>query len=187
MFCFTVGEYRVSVSNTFPSLFWEYHKKARIVEHIGDVTAENTFVILVAKGNAWPFLILILHVSVGEESGFNPGVFLLPETQTLFIGAGEILLIYHLEREQKIWEERIMGGFWGWHYVEPFVLLSAEIELSIWNKEGERLWETFVEPPWSYELEGDVIKVFYSNETRYYRLQDGTEVEQGNERGKKQG
>jgi hypothetical protein len=32
------------------------------------------------------------------------------------------------------------------------VLMSAELELAAWTIEGEKLWSTFAEPPWTYRV-----------------------------------
>jgi hypothetical protein len=35
--------------------------------------------------------------------------------------------------------------------------MSAEQELAAWDIAGRKLWSTFVEPPWSYEVNGDHV------------------------------
>ena len=37
------------------------------------------------------------------------------------------------------------------------VLMSAELELAAWDLAGQKLWTTFVEPPWSYEVRNGVV------------------------------
>lgn len=36
---------------------------------------------------------------------------------------------------------------------------SAELELAAWDIRGNKLWSTFVEPPWSFVVDGDTIKL----------------------------
>ena len=35
--------------------------------------------------------------------------------------------------------------------------MSAELEIAAWTAEGTKLWSTFVEPPWSYEVNQGVL------------------------------
>lgn len=35
--------------------------------------------------------------------------------------------------------------------------MSAELELAAWNVNGGKLWSRFVEPPWDYEVTGEMI------------------------------
>ncbi|MGO8005048.1 hypothetical protein [Rhizobium ruizarguesonis] len=50
-----------------------------------------------------------------DASGtFHPGFLVVPETSILFIGAGERLLGYNVERRERVFEDRTDYGFWGW-------------------------------------------------------------------------
>jgi hypothetical protein len=35
--------------------------------------------------------------------------------------------------------------------------MSAELELAAWDIDGTRLWSQFVEPPWTYSVEGRLV------------------------------
>ena len=35
--------------------------------------------------------------------------------------------------------------------------MEAELELAAWTIQGHKLWTTFVEPPWSYNVVGDTV------------------------------
>jgi hypothetical protein len=35
--------------------------------------------------------------------------------------------------------------------------MAAELELAAWDLRGRKLWSRFVEPPWEYRIEGEVI------------------------------
>ena len=50
-------------------------------------------------------------------------------------------------------------GFWGWRRHGDIVLMSAELEFAAWDVSGRKLWSTFVEPPWSYEILGDRVEL----------------------------
>jgi hypothetical protein len=107
----------------------------------------------VSKPNSWPELTVAqtFHPSGG---GFHPGVLLVPETKTLFIGAGERLLAYRLNPPCRLWEEKCEVGFWNWSQHGEYVLMAAELELAAWNARGEKLWTTLVEPPWDFDVVG---------------------------------
>ena len=92
-------------------------------------------------------------------AGFSPGVLVVPETDVLFVGAGERLLAYDLAHPARLWEDVAKVGFWGWARYGDVVVMSAELELAAWDIEGTKLWTTFVEPPWSYEVTDDILKL----------------------------
>lgn len=37
--------------------------------------------------------------------------------------------------------------------------MSAELELAAWDLEGNKLWTTFVEPPWEYAVRDGVVRL----------------------------
>jgi hypothetical protein len=37
--------------------------------------------------------------------------------------------------------------------------MSAETEFAAWDVNGQKLWSTFVEPPWSYKIRGDRVEL----------------------------
>jgi hypothetical protein len=77
----------------------------------------------------------------------------------LFIGAGERLLAYDLKNPRRIWEDRADYGFWRWHRHEGFVLMAAELEFAVWLLNGQKLWTTFVEPPWDFQVSGSSVRL----------------------------
>jgi hypothetical protein len=101
----------------------------------------------------WPTLVITQSFSP-SRGGFSPGVLVVPETGVAFIGAGTRLLGYRRASDKwtRLWEDEADVGFWGWRQHGHVVLMSAEIELAAWNVSGAKVWTTFVEPPWSYEV-----------------------------------
>jgi hypothetical protein len=92
-----------------------------------------------------------------EPDIFYPAALIIPETQFLFVGAGISLIGYKLDQPHKVWEDEADTGFWGWARYGLYVLMSAELELVAWDIEGNKLWTTFVEPPWYYSVENDTV------------------------------
>jgi len=105
----------------------------------------------------WPDLVVALRFDPGPGAGFRPGIMLVPERDLLFIGAGTFLLAYKLSPVRRLWEDDAECGFWGWSRHGDIVFMSAELEFAAWDIEGRKLWSTFVEPPWSYEVHGDQV------------------------------
>jgi hypothetical protein len=106
----------------------------------------------VQRAANWPELVISQRFEPGPEAGFFPGVFLVPESHILFVGAGTRVLAYDLQKIRRLWEDDCDTGFWGWKRHGDMVLLSAELELAGWDLQGEKKWSTFVEPPWEYAV-----------------------------------
>ncbi|GAA0580321.1 hypothetical protein GCM10010172_76640 [Paractinoplanes ferrugineus] len=64
-------------------------------------------------------------------------------------------------------------GFWGWCRHGEVVLMSAELELAAWTVDGEKLWTTFVEPPWSYDIDAGRVRVDVMGSVRSFDLRRG--------------
>jgi len=93
------------------------------------------------------------------RGGLGPAVALVPEAHTLFIGAGEEIFCYDLSAPSRLWHDTADTGLWGWDVVRDTVLMSAELEFAAWDQAGKKLWSTFVEPPWSYQVDGDHVSL----------------------------
>ncbi len=141
-----------------PDLFTSYVKHATLVDQIELKRDEGTAAFLaVGKPNDWPFLVVAQRCIPGENSGFHPGALIVPETDTLFIGAGERILAYNLKEPSRLWEDSAEIGFWAWDRYRDFILMSAELEFAAWDIQANKLWTTFVEPPWSYTIEDRIV------------------------------
>ncbi len=141
-----------------PDLFTSYVKHATLVDQIELNRDDGTAVFLaVGQPNDWPFLVVAQRCIPGENSGFHPGALIVPETDTLFIGAGERILAYNLKEPSRLWEDSAETGFWAWDRYRDFILMSAELEFAAWDIQANKLWATFVEPPWSYTIEDRIV------------------------------
>jgi hypothetical protein len=140
-----------------------YRAHARLVEEFTTdddrTVAGYCFIAVGTRAGGWPQLVVSLRYSPAGY-GFAPGVLLVPETGRLFIGAGARLLGYRVD-EAGTWQRSFVDeaevGFLYWQQHGDVVLMAAELELAAWTTTGEKLWRTFVEPPWSYELAGDEV------------------------------
>ena len=123
---------------------------AAFVDQVEPSTPEglDLFLGVCGEGSSarWPEIVITQKYE--DASGtFHPNFLMVPETSILFIGAGERLLAYNVERREKVFEDRTDYGFWSWRRQEDYVLISAELEFGVRRKTGEKHWSTFVEPP----------------------------------------
>jgi hypothetical protein len=160
MFKIAVGRYTMGVeSGTLPSIYEEYRRRAVLSEEFDVRNPERKHCFIsVARDLEWPRLVVAQTFSP-SVAGFDPCVLLVPETDVLFIGAGERLLAYHLDPVMRLWEDKCDTGFWHWMQHGKYVLMSAELELAAWDSMGNKLWSTFVEPPWEYGVEDGLVKL----------------------------
>jgi hypothetical protein len=112
----------------------------------------------------------------GPRSGFLPSILVVPETAVAFVGAGTVARSYALESPALIESHETNVGFWNWQQHGNLVVMSSELELSVWTTQGRKLWSRFVEPPWSYEVEGEGIQVDVMGEQVRLDIRTGTPV-----------
>lgn len=173
MFRVSVDHYvLITERGPLPDMYAHYRSHARLAEEF-DVKSPDGQACFVGVGQplAWPDLVVAQRFSP-HSAGFDPGAILVPETATLFIGAGSRLLAYRLAPSPvRLWEDLAHFGFYTWCRHGGAVLMSAELELAAWDLEGRKLWTTFVEPPWDYRVEaGQVILNVMGLETRFDAL-----------------
>jgi hypothetical protein len=77
---------------------------------------------------------------------------------------------------QQMSEDRAWSGFWHWKRHGDIIVMSAELEMAAWSLDGAKLWSTFVEPPWSYEVEGDRVELEVMGAVSSFGLREGPET-----------
>jgi len=156
---FGCGAYTLSASvGALPSMYPAFATHAVVHEDLGIRSTDGTALFFSVKSvvRDWPELVVALRFAPGPEAGFYPVFLIIPESHVVFVGAGACLLAYELSTVvQRLWEDVADFGFWEWRRHGDLVLMSAETELAAWDIHGGKLWTTFVEPPWSYEVRGD--------------------------------
>ena len=153
----SIGSYEVFVGRDFPPS-WDYLcGRAGLIED----NAEDEGALLVVGIRAEPRVdpqLLVATRYAPSVGGFAPGVLIVPETDTAWIGAGTKLLAYRLGTAPlRLWEDTAEVGFWGWRRHGATILMSAELELAAWDLDGNKLWTRAVEPPWSYTVADDQV------------------------------
>ena len=90
MFTISCGEYEVSCQAVgLPGMLDEYERRAKLAERVGmDSAGAECFCAVRRRGDDWPNLVVSQKYAPGVESGFSPGLALVPETHRLFLGAG---------------------------------------------------------------------------------------------------
>lgn len=153
-----VGKYIINVEQyKLPEMYSKYVENAKLNEEyeLNNVDGE-LFFMSASIGDNWPFLTVTQRYEP-NTGGFHPGFLLIPETDTLFIGAGQTILAYNLKDIKKIDEDYYYGGFLGWLRYKDYVVMMAEVDIACWKNNGEKLWTRFAEPPYNIEFNGDEI------------------------------
>lgn len=174
MISFTVGEYKILCSPSGPAtIHAAYREHAVVLDEFDmeELEGETCFV-SVQKQNNFPFLVVAQRYSPAQP-GFDPGIALIPETHILFIGAGTRLLAYQLDTPRRLWEDTCDTGFWFWTRHGDYVVMSAELELAAWDIKGQKLWSTFVEPPWNYTVVNDDVQLDVMGQKTSFPLSTG--------------
>lgn len=122
--------------------------RARLCDAFPFGEEETPLALSVARGGNVE-LAVELSFSPGSDSGFLPELHVVPDTETLFLGAGTTVLVYDLKGARQLSRYDLKVGFWGWERHADVILMLAELELAAWSLRGEMTWSTFVEPPWS--------------------------------------
>lgn len=158
-FLITIGPYTLRCHpSELPGMYGPDVERAQLVEEFDlNGTHGSCCFLAVSRGVEWPFLVVAQRYE--SDGGFRPGALLVPETDLLFIGAGQRLLAYRLDGPTRLWMDTTDCGFWGWARHGDRVILSAELELAAWDINGRKCWSTFVEPPWSYEVSAGMIEL----------------------------
>ncbi len=159
---FVCGEYTVGASiGELSSTYGSQVSHATLHDDFGVQGADGTALVVTVMRSAveWPDIVVSQRVSPGPEGGFHPGILVIPENQILLLGAGTRLLAYDLRARRRLWEDEADTGFWGWSRHEDTILMAAELEFAAWDVHARKLWSTFVEPPWSYDVAGSSVRL----------------------------
>lgn len=173
---FVVPPYRVvAAPGELPSIYDAYRDHAVLAEEFDLTQAEQTacFFGVADQHCDWPKLVVAQRYEPAGW-GFDPGILIVPQTDTVFIGAGTRLLSYRLAPVmQRLWIDETNMGFWSWAYHDNVVVMAAELELAAWSSAGVKLWATFVEPPWSYSVAGEELILDVMGEKSSFPLVQG--------------
>lgn len=167
----SAGRYAVEVRPGHPSTFDNLASVARLVDVTDLRTSEGRPCSVIVSEHGKTVLVASFRYQL--RGGLGPAIALLPEVHRLFVGAGEELFCYDLAEPRRLWRDKADTGLWGWEIAGATVLMSAELEFGAWDKAGEKLWSTFVEPPWSYLVADDQVSLDVMGEISQFNLRAG--------------
>ncbi|URN93830.1 MAG: hypothetical protein NAG76_18660 [Candidatus Pristimantibacillus lignocellulolyticus] len=172
-----INEINITFSiNEFPPLYDDYKKVAILFEEIDYDEEYDYFLICYITSNSDSSTHILLNMKFSlYSSGFVPGFLVAPETNLLFIGAGERLIIYDFENSTRIGIDKADFGFLGWRRSRDVIIMSAELELACWNINGRKLWSTFVEPPYEYEIKDNNLTLTIMGSKQEFNIYKGPE------------
>jgi hypothetical protein len=177
----TGDRWTVHAQHGLPPTYDIFCDHALLVEEFGfdlPVVGEDgdvCFVAVSADGAPWPSLVVAQRYSPAG-AGCDPGVALPPGGNVVFVGAGERLLAYRMADPAppvRLWEDACDLGFFCWALHGDTVLMSAELELAAWTVTGVKLWTMFVEPPWSYTVDGARVRLEMMGTVAQFPLRRG--------------
>lgn len=172
MFYVTVDEYVIGIGPP-PLIADSLQANARLYDVLRDDDGSELLLTVKHVSVQWPALVVSLRANPGPESAFHPGVLLVPETQLLLVGAGTMLAAYNLLEPRRLWLDTTEAGFWGWERHGAFLVMSAELEFATWDLFGNKIWSTFVEPPWEYEVRDAVVYLDVMGQRSQFELASG--------------
>lgn len=150
----------VDATTAPPSLADE--TRAPLVDQLrpGEVDTGYLEVAVTLPDATGPSLLVILgyHRLDGE---FGAGAILVPETRRLFVAGGARAICYHHDGERwwRQWEREVEVMVWGLARHGDHIVMSSELEVVAWDTKGVRRLSAGVEPPWSYEIQGNRMRL----------------------------
>jgi len=174
-FQISIGDYTLTWTMGWNAYHRHLHT-AMVVEEISPTAgAGQVAALAVYEGSlSGPFLL------IGQ--GYTPrwpgdtiqvGALLVPGTGVLFVGTQDLVLAYDLGMTRRLWRERVKGGFGDWQRHGAYVVMSAGMELAVWDLHGSKQWSTSVAPPYSYAVVAGMMCVTTTGGTTSFPLAMG--------------
>jgi len=110
-----------------------------------------------------------------EMTGSPAAALLVPQSNRVFIGAGERLLCYDIAAPKRIWEDYALE-FWSWEQATDRVVMRGELEIVVWTTSGRKLWSVPSEPEWTHVIEGRTVVLNGDGARRVLGLDDGLPI-----------
>jgi hypothetical protein len=95
------------------------------------------------------------------DGDFGAGAILVPETRRLFVAGGARAICYHHDGDRwwRQWEREVEVTVWGLARHGAHIVMSSELEVVVWDIKGVRRLSAGVEPPWSYDIQGNRMRL----------------------------
>ncbi|HVJ86552.1 MAG TPA: hypothetical protein VM452_12965 [Caulifigura sp.] len=165
----SIGDYRLTVGRRCDVA--GRVSESTVVEDLRErpVDNETDVAVLIAGHDQPAHLEVILNNSI---HGFEPGILLIPETGTLFVGASPTIAVYDVATPRRLVHDNDIW-FYDWARHGDIVLMSSEMELAGFSLDGDRLWTEYIDPPWSMRVENDVVEIRRPTATSRLLLKTG--------------
>ena len=171
---FNIDKYKIAVQiGKKPDLYdiWLKHAVFKDIEGLENIG--TPIYVGIQLGNEWCDSIIAFCSDPIDYAGFNPGILVVPETDTLFIGAGTVARTYDLKKQIRKFHKEFIFGFWGWSRHKNLIIMQEELEFGVYSIDGNEKWSTYVEPPWTFSIEDDRVKLTVMDKISYYSLETG--------------
>lgn len=171
---FSFDKYTIAVHlDTPPDVYGMWLEYAKYLD-TDDLSKEGTSVYIgIAQGGRWYEDIIAFNTDPVDYGGFYPGFLIIPETEILFIGAGIIIKTYDLKNHKKVFQKDTFVGFWGWQRWAEYVIMLEELEFGVYDLKGNEIWSTYVEPPWTYEINEGIVTLNVMDKLSYRNIITG--------------
>lgn len=175
MIKFTIDTYTFLVQvGEKPGSFDRWIDRSVFTDLAGLKDGGTSIYIGIEETNKWDMMVVAFNTHPIDNSFFYPQLFFIPETKTLFVGAGIKAMTYSLKEKVKISEGRLSTGFWYWANHDKFIILVGELEIAVYEHKGHFIWKKRAEPPWSYGLEDSIIILDIMGNISKYQLDTGS-------------
>jgi len=165
---FSVDYYNIIVFvGQEPDILDFYKKHASFIDDNGLKNEGSEIYVIISKNLIRPeFAVIAFKTNPVGYAGFRSGLHY--ENEILFIGAGTIVKIFDLATNSYIFEKNNSLGFWTWTKRKDFIFQQGETDFGVFNLNGKHLWETYVSPPFDFEIKDDMITLRFEDvvETR---------------------
>ena len=167
----SIGDYRLTVGRRCDVA--GRISESTVVEDLRErpVDDETDIAVKVARLDQPAHLMVIL----GTTSIDLPCVLLVPETNTLFVGANPTIAVYDVATARRLVRDNDTW-FYDWARHGDIVLMSSEMELAGYSLDGDRLWTEYIDPPWSTRVVNDVVEIEGDGAKSRLSLQTGRAV-----------
>jgi len=148
---------------------------ATVVEEMSPTDGVGQVAVLaVHEGSRREPVLLIGHgYTPRGHDAIQLGALLVPGTRVLFVGTQDLVVAYDLGTIKRLWRERVTAGFLDWQRHGAYVVMSAGMELAVWDLYGSKQWSTCVEPPYGYTIAAGMMRLTAMGVTTSFSLVTG--------------
>jgi hypothetical protein len=140
-----------------------------VVDRLGDDEERAEFHALISAAGRPPNLLVIGRV----RKSFAPGLHLVPETNTLFVGCAESIAIYDLVESKRKHLDVTPYTFTSWSRHDDVIVMCGELEVAAYDLLGSRRWAATIEPPWDFGVNGDTMFTIVMGHKTEFSLREG--------------